>query len=223
MYALPRAAIVLAVAAAIGYAVISLLLVAPSGTGLVAYLYALPLLAALAIGVFARGEPSDQTPVHRPRLSDSEFDALEDRVDRAAAGEATGDPRPAGTGIDPAHDEDDFIELVRRAIDELPPQFLHALDHVAVVVSDQGAVHRVNGRLRPLYGLYVGYGGRMSYVIARPATNALPDRIVIFRDTLVHDFGADPARLREQVARTLEHELAHHLGWDEKGVRALGL
>ena len=33
----------------------------------------------------------------------------------------------------------------------------------------------------------------------------------------------DPDLLRAQVTRTLRHELAHHLGWDEKGVRGLGL
>jgi predicted Zn-dependent protease with MMP-like domain len=29
--------------------------------------------------------------------------------------------------------------------------------------------------------------------------------------------------LREQVEQTVRHELAHHLGWDEPGVRGLGL
>ena len=92
-----------------------------------------------------------------------------------------------------------------------------------MVVSDQGAVQRINGRLQPLYGLYVGYGGRSSFIIGAPARSAVPDHIVIFRDTLVHDFGHDPSRLRQEVTRTLRHELAHHLGWDEPGVRALGL
>jgi predicted Zn-dependent protease with MMP-like domain len=49
------------------------------------------------------------------------------------------------------------------------------------------------------------------------------ERIVIFRDTLLRDFGDDPDELRAQVTRTVRHELAHHLGADELGVRNLGL
>jgi len=64
------------------------------------------------------------------------------------------------------------------------------------------------------YGLYQGDTVAQDY---------FHDRIVIFRDTLVRDFGHDPDLLRAQVTRTLRHELAHHLGWDEKGVRGLGL
>src|SRR5918997_726029 len=37
------------------------------------------------------------------------------------------------------------------------------------------------------------------------------------------DFGDDPDELRAQVTRTVRHELAHHLGADELGVRELGL
>ena len=48
-------------------------------------------------------------------------------------------------------------------------------------------------------------------------------RIVIFRDTLLRDFGHDPEELSAQVLRTVRHELAHHLGADELGVRELGL
>ena len=41
---------------------------------------------------------------------------------------------------------------------------------------------------------------------------------MIFRDTLRRDFGHDPELLRDQVTRTVRHELAHHVGFDELGV-----
>jgi predicted Zn-dependent protease with MMP-like domain len=49
------------------------------------------------------------------------------------------------------------------------------------------------------------------------------DRIVIFRDTIRRDFGHNPDLLREQVTRTVRHELAHHVGFDELGVSRLDL
>jgi predicted Zn-dependent protease with MMP-like domain len=106
---------------------------------------------------------------------------------------------------DPLSDED-FEELVRGALDDLPDLLRNALGHVAVVVSDDG--RRVGA-----YGLYQGdgNGGRFH------------DRIVIFRDTLRRDFGHDPDLLREQVTRTVRHELAHHVGFDELGVSGLDL
>jgi predicted Zn-dependent protease with MMP-like domain len=108
--------------------------------------------------------------------------------------------------LDP-YDPHDFELLVREALDDLPDLLIKALDHVAVVISDQGRRHHA-------YGLYQGD------TVAR---DNYPDRIVIFRDTLLRDFGHDPERLRDQVTRTVRHELAHHLGADELGVRELGL
>src|SRR6201995_1701508 len=108
--------------------------------------------------------------------------------------------------LDP-YDPHDFELLVRDALDDLPDLLLKALDHVAVVISDQGRRHGA-------YGLYQGD------TVAR---DNYPDRIVIFRDTLLRDFGGDPQRLGDQVTRTVRHELAHHLGADELGVRELGL
>jgi predicted Zn-dependent protease with MMP-like domain len=167
---------------------------------------------------FAHGEPTDQTHVHGPRMSDAEFNQLEDRVEQLAASDVGGEP-----ALDPADSRDDFAVLVRQAIDELPPEFRQALDHVAVVISDEGAVQRRNGRLQPLFGLYVGYGSHSPFVIGAPSSRAQPDTIVIFRDTLTHAFGHNHERLRQEVTRTLRHELAHHLGYDEPGVRELGL
>ena len=46
---------------------------------------------------------------------------------------------------------------------------------------------------------------------------------MLYQDTLERDFGWDRDLLCAQVERTLRHELAHHLGWNEPGVRELGL
>ncbi|HWC86517.1 MAG TPA: metallopeptidase family protein [Solirubrobacteraceae bacterium] len=151
----------------------------------------------------------------RDPVSEEEFDAIVERAERLAAegrwGESDDDLSRAFADeeddlIDP-NDDEDFRALVRAAVDDLPLEFHRALEHVAVVVSD-------GGRRRRAYGLYQGD------TVAR---DFFHDRIVIFRDTLVRDFGHDPALLRAQVTRTVRHELAHHLGWDENGVRGLGL
>lgn len=103
--------------------------------------------------------------------------------------------------------EPDFEQYVVDAIDRLPAEFQHVLEQVAVVVSDLGHEYKA-------YGFYEGDG------VAR---DNFHDRILIFRDTLKSDFGHDPKLLADQVERTLRHELAHHLGWEEHGVRDLGL
>ena len=101
----------------------------------------------------------------------------------------------------------EFEALVADAIDALPEQLQQVLETVPVVVSDLGAEHHA-------YGEYFGDG------VAR---EGFEDRIVIYRDTLERDFGHDRQLLARQVGRTLRHELAHHLGWDERGVGGLGL
>jgi predicted Zn-dependent protease with MMP-like domain len=47
--------------------------------------------------------------------------------------------------------------------------------------------------------------------------------IVIYRDTLVRDFGHDPEALRRNVEITVRHEVVHHLGASERRVAELGL
>jgi predicted Zn-dependent protease with MMP-like domain len=102
---------------------------------------------------------------------------------------------------------DEFEALVADSIDRLPEEFQAVLEKVPVVVSELGTEAHA-------YGQYFGDG------IAR---DTYEDRIVIYRDTLERDFGHDRGMLAREVDRTLRHELAHHLGWDEGGVGGLGL
>jgi len=107
----------------------------------------------------------------------------------------------------PEQPPSEFDELVMAALDDLPDDFRQVLESTPVVVSNRGHEHGA-------YGHYMG---------GTVARDVYPDRIVIYQDTLERDFGHDPQLLRAQVERTVRHELAHHLGWNEPGVRGLGL
>jgi predicted Zn-dependent protease with MMP-like domain len=141
--------------------------------------------------------------------SEEDFEQVVLRAERLAREGVAAEPHETEfMDLDP-YDDDDFEELVRDALDDLPDLLRNLVDshNVAVVVSD-------GGRRRRAYGLYHGDGATRDDV---------PDRIVIYRDTLRRDFGHDPDLLRDQVTRTVRHELAHHIGFDELGVRDLGL
>jgi predicted Zn-dependent protease with MMP-like domain len=106
-----------------------------------------------------------------------------------------------------AREATEFELIVAEALDRLPPEFQEVLHDVPVIVSQRG--HEFHA-----YGHYYGdsvAGGRYEH------------RIVIYEDTLVRDFGWEPELLAQQVERTVRHEVAHHLGWNEPGVRGLGL
>ncbi len=177
-------------------------------------MFVVRILQTLAIAVAAIGLIGVVIATLTGRLADytepaddEEFEQLVRRSERLARENLAAEPDEEEFLAHDPRNPADFEELVREALDDLPDLLLRALEHVAVVISDKGRRHRA-------YGLYQGD------TVAR---DNVTDKIVIFRDTLLRDFGDDPDELRAQVTRTVRHELAHHLGADELGVRELGL
>jgi predicted Zn-dependent protease with MMP-like domain len=152
-------------------------------------------IVAVAIALVLLSAWATVALIGRDSMSEPEFDRVVERSERLAA-----DP-----GV--RHPDDDFAQLVADAIDRLPDEFRQLLEDTPVVVSHRGRQERA-------YGHYHGD------TVAR---DNFEDRIVLYRDTLERDFGHDPELLEAQIERTLRHELAHHLGWAERGVRDLGL
>jgi predicted Zn-dependent protease with MMP-like domain len=114
-----------------------------------------------------------------------------------------------------------FEVLVDRALASIPQPFAAALDEVAIVIADEPSDDQIRENEiesdETLYGLYEG--------VPRTEWGAdwapVPNRITLFRLPLEADF-ADPDELADEVWATVIHELAHHLGIDDRRLEELG-
>ena len=96
-----------------------------------------------------------------------------------------------------------FEDLVRRALDALPPELARGLENVAVVVEDENAADP------GLLGLF-------------EEAPYMPAKVTIYRRPLEADFGHDPDLLEHEIRVTVLHELAHYFGIDEDRLAELG-
>ncbi len=104
-----------------------------------------------------------------------------------------------------------FDDVVREALDSLPPELAAGLRNVAVVVEDEDPDDP------DLYGVFVG----VPLTEGGPGPGDLPNRIAIFRRPLEDDF-RDVDELREEIRITVLHELGHYFGLDEDRLAELG-
>jgi predicted Zn-dependent protease with MMP-like domain len=107
-----------------------------------------------------------------------------------------------------------FERLVAEAIDGLPDWVHRRLDNVDVVIEE-----RSPSDSPPLLGLYEGVPLTERGV---DYTWALPDRIILYRDTIELEAGGDPKRIRRVVADTVVHEVAHFFGISDERLHELG-
>ena len=134
----------------------------------------------------------------------------------SAASEALGGRRRDGYrwAMDAPSDaaDDVFGALVRAAIDGLPAEFRKRLDSVAIVVEEEPTPEQLAS---------VGAGGLFGLYQGVPRTRwgadgaTFPSKITIFRGPLERAH-RDPGALAAAVEDVVRHEVAHHLGIDDK-------
>ncbi|BBX33531.1 hypothetical protein MMAG44476_33629 [Mycolicibacterium mageritense DSM 44476 = CIP 104973] len=105
-----------------------------------------------------------------------------------------------------------FEELVSEALDRIPQELAAAIDNVVVLVEDR------NAEEPDILGLYQGIAltERDSWY-----AGSLPDTITIYREPLL-EMCADDDEVRDEVAITVIHEIAHHFGIDDERLHRLG-
>ena len=95
-----------------------------------------------------------------------------------------------------------FEDIVRHALDSLPPHIAERLENVAVVVEDENADDP------DVFGLF-------------SEEEYMPAQITIYRLPLEETF-PDSHELEEEIRITVLHELAHYFGMDEQQITDLG-
>ena len=115
-----------------------------------------------------------------------------------------------------------FGQVVVEVLQTLPEEFKPYLDNVVVDVEeepDEATLRALDfteeeiAAGESLYGLFapldVAYGSET--VDGRD----LPHRIIIYKRRLEEDF-PDRAELRDEIRKTVIHELAHHFGYSDR-------
>lgn len=117
--------------------------------------------------------------------------------------------------------QEQFEDLINKALDTLPKKYIERLKNVAIVTADapteqqRAKLHLHNGQT--LFGLYEGI----------PLTHrgtgynlVLPDIITIFKLPLENNINT-LEELTEAVRHTLWHEIAHYFGLDHDKIYKL--
>jgi predicted Zn-dependent protease with MMP-like domain len=108
--------------------------------------------------------------------------------------------------------EIEFEDAVADAVATLPPDLRDFMSNVAIVVED---------RPPPGSGLLGLYEGVPLTQRTSGYAGVPPDKITIYRRPLERLAGGDPARLQEEIRRTVLHEIAHHFGISDERLREL--
>jgi predicted Zn-dependent protease with MMP-like domain len=116
-----------------------------------------------------------------------------------------------------------FRRLVSEALDTLPGEVRVRMTNVAVIVAEEPTSEQIadaglDPREHTLFGLYEGCP-----LSERRADfgMSLPDRITLFYRPLIDSYRS-PAEVREQIRRTVVHEVAHFVGFDDDELDDLG-
>ena len=114
----------------------------------------------------------------------------------------------------------DFVKIVQKALDSLPEEFRSHICNVAVLVEDvppKQPSPQPGQRRRLLFGLFHGVPTTKKSVFN---LSTGPDYIVLYQKN-IEAVCSTEGEVREQIRRTVIHELGHYFGMDENQLRGV--
>jgi predicted Zn-dependent protease with MMP-like domain len=115
----------------------------------------------------------------------------------------------------------EFVDIVLRCYEELPPQLMDYLENVDVVVEDWPEEDVLDSQKmesrHDLLGTYTG----VSRLERGGDLPMLPDKITIYQRPL-ESICPTLQDLEREVRKTLLHEVGHYLGMNEEDLHRLG-
>ncbi|HSX36004.1 MAG TPA: metallopeptidase family protein [Patescibacteria group bacterium] len=117
--------------------------------------------------------------------------------------------------------DDEFSELIDAAFERLPKVHRQAVKNVAIVYADEPTPEQREKlklqRNQSLYGLYEG----VALTRRQGNNNAYPpDKITIFKGPMQRSANS-VTELKEQVNKTVWHEVAHYFGLNHDQIHEL--
>ena len=108
---------------------------------------------------------------------------------------------------------EEFENLINNAVEALPESIRQKLNNVEIVLEEGESPDN------SLFGLYHGVS-QLHRGSAYGIGPTLPDKITIWKSTIESYAGGDQ-NIPKLVRRVVWHEIGHHFGFDEAGVRRL--
>jgi predicted Zn-dependent protease with MMP-like domain len=145
-------------------------------------------------------------------------DVLPNRPDRRVS------ERKQKPGTALRYSEQEFQEMVSKALDEVPEEFDKEWNNVAVLVSTDWPTEADKKRMgvpegHVVFGTYSGVDRTKGF----QAESGSQHVVVVYQPALELLCGSDKDRLEREIRRVVLHELAHHLGMSHQRMKEIGL
>ena len=114
-----------------------------------------------------------------------------------------------------------FDQLITRAMDELPQEYITNMQNVAIVQQDRPTPDQVVkmkiDQHHVLLGLFEGIPLTLQ---GSGFSGMVPSKITLFKDSILQVVDTEAALL-EQIKRTIWHEIAHYYGLNHSHIDGL--